>query len=226
MTLCLLAAILGGYSIRNNTEWLRHLAVRGDSGKRVPITGAAATYITPLDQLLRRHGIGRPTNLSIEIRKSARLMTLYVDGTRVKTYVIGLGGSPDAKKTRRGDSATPEGLYYVCQKLPQSQYYLSLKLSYPNVDDARQGIARGLIDKTTFDKIQRAISGRKMPPMNTRLGGNICIHGGGAGRLNWKGKPPYVDVNDWTAGCVAVRNSDMDELFSLIPLGTPVRIRP
>jgi murein L,D-transpeptidase YafK len=151
-------------------------------------------------------------------------MKLIVDGQDVKTYLFGLGGNPDKPKTRRGDSATPEGEYYVCQKLPNSRFYLSLKLAYPNATDAERGVSRGLIDSRTCEKIKSAVESRRVPPMNTRLGGDICIHGGGAGKIDWSGGAPTMKVRDWTAGCIALENRQMKELFEFIPVGTVVRI--
>lgn len=193
--------------------------------KQVPITGECKTYLKPINELLKQCQVGPPKSLMLDIDKSSRLMRLKINGKTVKTYVIALGLNPDKKKDRRGDRATPEGKYYVCEKNPRSQFYLSLKLSYPNIEDARNGLAKGLIDQQTQQKIANAIRNRKAPPMNTKLGGNICIHSGGVGKLNWKGNPPFVNIRDWTAGCIALGKSEITELFKLIPLGTPVIIR-
>lgn len=197
-----------------------------DENGKVYLRGEASTCYIPLRKLLDRKGISNPSDIRIEVSKSQRLLRLFVNGEVVKSYVVGLGGNPDLPKIRRGDSATPVGEYYVCQKLPNSKFYLSLKISYPNIDDARRGLQNGLINQATCNKIVNAINARKIPPMNTRLGSDICIHGGGAGKVDWSGKPASVKVNDWTAGCMALANPEMKELFGFIPVGTPVKIMP
>ncbi len=193
-------------------------------GKQLELCGELASCFTPLRDILSQRGI-TPASIELEVDKSDRLLRLIVNGESVKTYVIGLGKNPEADKTRRGDKATPEGDYYVCQKLPQSRFYLSLKVSYPNISDAERGLKCGLIDKSTYNKIVSAISARKIPPMNTKLGGDICIHGGGAGSVQSAGDTMLFNVRDWTAGCMALDNPQMKELFEFIPVGTPVRIR-
>ncbi len=221
--LVLLASRLAFNTVQGDLSWK-------DSGvqshNRVLVTGEFASWLTPLEDILTQRGIEKPRKISVEIVKSRRLLRLKVGGKTIKSYVIALGANPDLKKTRRGDSATPEGDYYVCEKLPRSTFYLSLKLSYPNADDARAGLKAGLIDKGTFRSIEKAIRRKNMPPMDTKLGGDICIHSGGPGKLNADNAPPFVDVCDWTEGCIAVRKNDVKELYDFIPLGTPVRVRP
>jgi murein L,D-transpeptidase YafK len=116
-------------------------------------------------------------------------------------------------KERRGDSRTPEGDFRVVVKNEKSQFYLSLGLDYPNREDAARGLRDGLITRAEYDRIVRAIRRKGIPPWDTALGGEIYIHGGGT-------------ANDWTAGCAALENADMQELFDAVPVGTPVRIKP
>lgn len=178
----------------------------------------------PLGGVLKAEGI-TPRSIEINVDKSDRALQLVVNGQVVKSYLVALGGSPDTDKSRRGDKATPEGDYYVCQRLTQSRFYLSLKVSYPNIEDARRGLKSGLIDQATYNAIARAINSRQAPPMATALGGDICIHGGGSGELDRATGTPVAKVSDWTAGCMALNNPEMKELFEFIPLGTPVHIR-
>ena len=202
-------------------------AIRTAGGKKcVELAGDAATYMTPLQQLLKEKGISHPHNIQLQVIKSERLAKLLVDGQLIKSYVVSLGREPDVPKTSRGDRATPDGDYYVCEKLPQSRFYLSLKLSYPNAADAERGLQDGLIDQTTYRRIRNAVASRGVPPMNTNLGGDICIHGGGAGPLEQSGRITRVRVRDWTAGCIALENTEMKELFDFIPVGTKVKIAP
>lgn len=199
---------------------------RAQTHKRVEIAGDASTALTPLKTLLHRQGIQRVRGAKLEVDKSDRLMRLVISGKTVKTYVIALGINPDIKRERRGDCATPEGDYYVCEKNPRSQYYLSLKLAYPNLLDARRGLKEGLIDRRTYSAIERAISRGHTPPMDTKLGGDICIHGGGTGYLDKSSNPPVIEIYDWTQGCIALGKAEIKELFDLLPVGTKVHIDP
>jgi murein L,D-transpeptidase YafK len=115
-------------------------------------------------------------------------------------------------KVRQGDRRTPEGEFYVFTKNDKSAFYLSLGLSYPNIEDAERGLRDNLISRRQHDAIVRAVNRRATPPQNTALGGDIYIHGNGAN-------------SDWTWGCVALENADMKELFDAIPVGTPVEIK-
>lgn len=149
----------------------------------------------------------------IEVSKSKREMILYSGGTAVRVYRIGLGSNPKDDKRAQGDGCTPEGEFYVCSKNPRSSYYLSLGLSYPNEEDAERGLRDKLISKAQRDQIVRAVRNRSCPPWNTRLGGEVFIHGNGSS-------------SDWTLGCVALDNEKMKELFGVISKGTPVKIKP
>jgi murein L,D-transpeptidase YafK len=131
----------------------------------------------------------------------------------VRTYKVGLGLNPVPDKIRQGDRATPEGDFYVFTKIDKSVFYLSLGISYPNVEDAERGLRDGLISLTQRDAIVKAIKRRATPPQSTRLGGDIYIHGNGAS-------------SDWTWGCVALENEDIRELFEAVVVGTSVTIKP
>jgi len=153
------------------------------------------------------------TDARIEVLKSKRQLILYSGDRIVKTYRIGLGFTPEGSKARQGDGRTPEGSYYVCSKNPKSQYFLSLGLSYPNEADASRGLKEGLINRIQFQQITAAIKRGGVPLWNTALGGEIFIHGAGS-------------TKDWTWGCVALENEDIQELFNAVPKGTPVTIKP
>jgi len=152
-------------------------------------------------------------NPSIVVFKSKRKLELYSDGSLVRVYKIGLGLNPVDDKKRQGDRATPEGDFYIFTKNDKSAFYLSLGISYPNIEDAARGLRDGLINRAQHDAIVRAIKKKVTPPQNTRLGGDIYIHGNGAS-------------SDWTWGCVALENDDMRELFGAVPVGAPVTIKP
>lgn len=133
----------------------------------------------------------------ILVDKSARRMQVYREGALLKSYPIALGFSPEGDKEREGDGRTPEGIYKIDRKNPNSQFYLSLGLNYPLAEDK-----------------ERARKGGYDP------GGDIFIHG----QPNLLGKASFI-ARDWTLGCIAVSNGAMDELFPAISIGTVIEIR-
>jgi len=149
----------------------------------------------------------------VQIRKSERVLVVFSDGAPAKTYEMALGSEPVGDKEREGDARTPEGEFYVCTKNTESRYHRSIGLSYPNAEDAERGLAAGLISKREHRTILDALRHLKQPPWNTALGGEIMIHGGGVHA-------------DWTAGCIALTDTDAEELFNALPLGTQVVIVP
>lgn len=145
--------------------------------------------------------------------KSRRTLTVFSDGRPVKTYRIALGDAPVGPKQREGDKRTPEGTFFVCMKNSESRFHLSLGLSYPSIADAERGVREKLIGKREERAIVDAVRHYRKPPWNTKLGGEIMIHGGGTAR-------------DWTDGCLAMSDSDVEELYPRIPPGTEVEILP
>ncbi len=182
------------------------LGAIGDSvlGPKIPPLPRA---LVGADRRLRRL-----RNPRIVVKKSEHVLSVYDEGELVKEYRCAVG-SGRTDKTREGDRCTPEGRFYVCVKNPQSRHVLSLGLSYPNREDARRGLEDGLISRNEYERIVYAIDRGRRPPWNTELGGEIMIHGRGAGR-------------DWTAGCVALGDDEIRELYPRIPIGTEVVIQP
>jgi murein L,D-transpeptidase YafK len=149
----------------------------------------------------------------ILVKKAERKIFLYSGDKLVRTYRIGLGLSPVGDKVRQGDRRTPEGDFYIFTKNDKSAFYLSLGISYPNAAHANRGLRDNLITKGQYDTIIQALNAGKAPPQNTKLGGDIYIHGNGAG-------------SDWTWGCVALEDEEIRELFDAVAVGTPVTIKP
>jgi len=149
----------------------------------------------------------------IVVYKRERKLELYSNKKLIRTYRVGLGFSPVNDKVREGDGATPEGDFYVFVKNNKSAYYLSLGISYPNVEDAERGLRDGLITTAQYNAIVEAHKKKTAPPQYTKLGGLIYIHGNGA-------------KSDWTWGCIALENGQMKELFDAVSVGTPVTIKP
>lgn len=149
----------------------------------------------------------------IVIKKSQRKLELFDGEKLIKTYKIALGFAPVGDKEKQGDGKTPEGDFYIFTKNDKSKFYLSLGVSYPNIEDAERGLKAKLITKAENDKIVQAIKNNKMPLQNTKLGGEIYLHGGGVSE-------------NWTRGCVALKNEEIKEIFDAIPVGTRVKIQP
>jgi len=148
----------------------------------------------------------------IIVDKQARELYLYSGESLVRTYPVKLGLNPVDDKERQGDRRTPEGFFYVCLKNPHSRFHLSLGLSYPNLEDAERGLKNKLITQAQYDTIARKIAQGHIPPWDTALGGEIFIHG-------------KAEAWDWTYGCVALTDRDIEELFRVVPVGTRVEIR-
>lgn len=139
--------------------------------------------------------------VKLVIDKSDRELKLYYANEWQKTYKIKLGFNPVGKKIKRNDGKTPEGLYHVSYKNSKSQYYKAFAVSYPNAEDKARAAALG-VDP----------------------GGDIMIHGlenksGFAGKVkHW--------IKDWTAGCIALTDAEMDELWKVVSEGALIDIRP
>ena len=177
---------------------------------RIPNTAKREAFAQPA---LQRERLRLPLkDPRIIVTKSTRKLELISDGTVIRTYHVGLGLNPIDDKKQQGDRCTPEGEFYIFTRNDKSAYYLSLGLSYPNVEDAERGLRDGLISRSQHDAIVKAIKQKARPPQNTKLGGDIYIHGNGAS-------------SDWTWGCVALENEDIRELFDALPVGTPVTIK-
>ncbi len=160
---------------------------------------------------------------SVWIRISKKEQTLYLyEGARLVTKIpADFGQNVFADKERRGsltnpdDWRTPTGVFFIAHKNPRSQYYKALVLNYPSAEDADRGLRQGYITREQYEAIVRAEEEIRMPPMNTPLGGWIEIHGHGTGART-----------NWTQGCVAVANPQMDVLWQRVHVGTPVLIEP
>ena len=155
--------------------------------------------------------------MEIRVYKKRRLLEA-LDGEKcLLTCRISLGfGAGGGPKCREGDGRTPEGHYFVCTKNAASRYHLALGISYPNARDARAALCRGEIDGAACARLEGAAAHGQRPDWHTPLGGFIMIHG----------EHPEKRVGDWTAGCIALDNADMEALFALAGLGDAVDIFP
>lgn len=136
----------------------------------------------------------------IVVLKGERRLNLMRDGDILKSYWIALGSSPVGHKNERGDGRTPEGVYLIEGRTTDSLYYRAMKISYPNEADRERARQLG-VDP----------------------GGNILIHAVPEG---FEPTEAGARMIDWTNGCIAVTNADMDEIWAHAPDGIPVEIRP
>ena len=147
---------------------------------------------------------------------------VVMSGTRVvRTYHVSLGISPVGPKAVRGDGKTPVGVYAVYAKRPSDRFRWFLALNYPAKEDADRAFAANRISADTWADIWIADKMGQAPPWDTPLGAFVGIHGTGAGGRTAKLRL----VSDWTDGCIALSDRDIDELNEMIPIGTVVEIR-
>jgi len=161
-------------------------------------------------------------DVSVTIFKKAHQLWLYHGKTPIKVYRIFLGSSPKGDKTKRGDNRTPEGEYRIVEKRADSKFHRFITIDYPNLKDADRAYEEGQLTASQWVEILYASTKGIKPPWNTPLGGFLGIHGIGD---NEKFKLRLIEDMDWTNGCVALTNRDVDELFLRLPIGAAVRIR-
>lgn len=144
-----------------------------------------------------------PAGTSIDrivVEKSARKLSIFRDGKPIKSYQIALGRSPVGAKQKEGDMKTPEGIYKIDSRNPQSNFHLALHISYPSEQDNQRAAASGV-----------------------SAGSDIMIHGIQNG-CGWIGA--FHRWKDWTAGCAALTDEEIEELWRVTPDGTTIEIRP
>jgi len=134
----------------------------------------------------------------VVVNKSRRELLLLHGDSLLRSYRIALGPNPSGAKTHEGDGKTPEGRYIIDRRNPRSAYHLALHISYPNSADRDRSRALGLDP-----------------------GGDVMIHG----RPNGSARGTGFEA-DWTQGCIAVADEEMDEIWNLVADGTPIQINP
>jgi murein L,D-transpeptidase YafK len=170
----------------------------------VALTGAPLAYADgnlPSSALVSSSSeAALPLADSVIVRKSERKLYLMRQGEILRTYRIALGLRPDGHKQFEGDFRTPEGKYRLTRRNPNSEYFLSIQIDYPNERDIERARRQGL-----------------------KPGGAIMIHG--QPNVPRKSRDYYANV-DWTEGCIAVANSDMVEIWLMTPSNIPIEIAP
>lgn len=185
-------------------------------GKRTCVWVVAVALLslsatTSLAQGVNGNGRALPV---IEVWKGQRLMELREGDQVVRKFEVALGFSPASHKRIRGDARTPTGKYQVCRKNPGSQFHRFLGINYPNADDADRGYREHMISAREWADLFIADLRFDNPTWRTALGGMVGIHG-------------YGDRDrsgDWTKGCIAVTNEEIDFIYDRVPVGTAVII--
>lgn len=148
-------------------------------------------------------------NDAVVVLKEARKLARYQAGELTACFTVALAaGYVPGHKQRQGDLRTPEGWYRTSDR-PWSQYYGAISVHYPRAVDAEVGLAKGLISEAQAASVREAERRGRLPPRDTRLGGDIVIHGGG-------------NTSDWTLGCVGMANPDIDALRATLPASQAV----
>jgi murein L,D-transpeptidase YafK len=180
----------------------------------LPLLAAALVFSPARDSSLSRTMIATPTITrtpvtgvkgvleadSMVVEKQRRTLTPYQQGVPVRTYQIALGKEPTGDKIRIGDNRTPEGVFHIDFRNPQSKYHKALHISYPDAAHVQRASALGV-----------------------PAGGDIMIHGL---------PPAYAKLGpahreyDWTNGCIAVTDDEIEEIWAAVPNGAMIEIRP
>jgi len=159
----------------------------------------------------------------ILVSKSNRqLSVISGKGVTLKTYSIASGRGGPGDKSRLGDQKTPTGVYKVVGFKSNSDFFYFIRLNYPNENDARRGFRDRLINKVQYDAILDALDHDLTPPQDTQLGGAIGIHGIGE---ESQSKISMHNTLDWTQGCIALRNHEVEELLAFLSVGIHVVIK-
>ena len=176
----------------------------------------------PLSEAMAQKGFRNLSDVNLVVDRKTYTLNVYEDTVFIKAYRVSLGRNLSDKKKLSEDGATPIGTYKICSINNHETYYKFLKLNYPNLEDASEALRKSLITQKQFNQIKFEYYYEECVSSNTVLGGNIGIHG--IGRLNpiFKNLP---FVYNWTDGSIALSNESLDEILSVIKIGTQVVIK-
>jgi murein L,D-transpeptidase YafK len=155
------------------------------------------------------------------IYKNKQELIVKAGNQIIKTFHIATGKGGNGTKRQLGDKKTPLGVYKVVNFRSDSKFHFFMQLDYPNLIDAWYGYKNEVITAGEFKKIASAYKNKQMPPQDTALGGYIGIHG--LGKITEQRLSIHQSY-DWTEGCIAVTNDQINELRQYVKIGTPVMI--
>jgi hypothetical protein len=176
----------------------------------------------PLNEAITGRGYSKLDDANILIDRSSYSLLLYNGTALIKTYRANFGKNINSPKCKAGDLATPVGDYKICEIDTASKYYKFFKLNYPNLNDAKDALRKGVINPLEYQRIKYSLDSNICAYPGTSLGGDVGIQG--IGKLNYIFK--YLPFNyNWTDGSIAISNEDIDELYSVVKKGTKVAIK-
>jgi len=152
------------------------------------------------------------------VHKGERRLWARCEGGAVVELRVALGRAPEGAKRDVGDQRTPEGVYRVAGRARPSRFHRFVPIDYPSEADADRALAEGRLSRSDHERIVAAHGKHVLPPHDTPLGGQLGFHGEGT---RWRGESEALD---WTEGCIALADSDLDFLIARVRIGTPVTI--
>lgn len=175
-----------------------------------------------LAEAMKNNGVDKLENVKLIVDRRNYKIELYSGNKLIKTYKAVFGKNNSTVKTSKDDLVTPIGDYHVCEMIPNHKYQKFIKLNYPNDKDAGEALKQGYINENEFDDIIGAFAKKECPPASTKLGAFVGLQGIGEFDFIFKNLPfPF----NWTDGSIAVSNQGIDELYSVVKIGTYVKIR-
>lgn len=171
--------------------------------------------------LLINPGAYADNGIVLEVYKSKRLMLVKKDHDLKRTFKIATGSGGSGNKKKNGDNITPTGAYRIVHFKEDSRFHYFMQINYPNARDIVNGLKRSQIDRDQYNQMIYHLKRKEAPDQKTMLGGAIGIHG--ISEEDEEKLKLHQDEN-WTQGCIAMTNEEIDELRKFVHIGTPIII--
>ncbi|MFZ1291817.1 MAG: L,D-transpeptidase [Melioribacteraceae bacterium] len=175
-----------------------------------------------LNEILQEKNLDQLKNVTILVDRKNYKLELLSDSTFVKSYNVVFGRNNNSNKISKNDYITPTGTYFICRVDTNHVYYKKLFLDYPNLNDAAEALKENIITQKEFKNIANSLKKNNTPFAETNLGAEIGIQGTGEYNIIFKNLP---FVFNWTNGSVALSNENIDELLTVVKVGTKVTIK-
>ena len=176
----------------------------------------------PISEAMFQKGYSQLSNPNLLIDRKNYTLSLYEDSVLIKEYRASFGKSLNVPKTKANDNATPVGEYQICEIDTSYKYHKFFQINYPNLDDAASALRKGWISQKEYNEIKFQFYYEGCIDRHRILGGNLGIHG--VGKFNFIIKNlPFVF--NWTNGSIALSNEDIDEIFTIVRVGTKIVIK-
>jgi len=217
------------FELRKDTLFNEPITYWPSGSSEMDIENIKNTFENPSEFINNHRKINNPIEdslIAIAVKHDYKLY-LFKYGKIIDTIPIALGQNPIGHKVMEGDNRTPEGEYYINEKElgpfggAWGEYFGTawLRISYPNIFDAKTGLENNLITISEYNAINKAINNKSIPPKNTALGGGIGIHG-------WVDFWDISISNDITWGCISINNDELLEFYKTVPIFTRILILP